>query len=58
MPGLSLAEFLDHFVVPVDDLGAAEEFYVRVFGATKSWCSSRRCWVDAPKRTHFVQKSE
>lgn len=32
MPGLSFAESLDHFVVPVDDLVVAEEFYVRVFG--------------------------
>jgi catechol 2,3-dioxygenase-like lactoylglutathione lyase family enzyme len=32
MPALNLAEALDHFVVPVDDLIAAEEFYVRVFG--------------------------
>lgn len=28
----NLAQSLDHFVVPVDDLVAAEEFYVRVFG--------------------------
>jgi catechol 2,3-dioxygenase-like lactoylglutathione lyase family enzyme len=32
MSALNLAESLDHFVVPVDDLIAAEEFYVRVFG--------------------------
>ncbi len=31
MSALNLAESLDHFVVPVDDLIAAEEFYVRVF---------------------------
>jgi catechol 2,3-dioxygenase-like lactoylglutathione lyase family enzyme len=29
---MTIAESLDHFVVPVDDLIAAEEFYVRVFG--------------------------
>jgi catechol 2,3-dioxygenase-like lactoylglutathione lyase family enzyme len=29
---MPVAEALDHFVVPVDDLVAAEEFYVRVFG--------------------------
>jgi catechol-2,3-dioxygenase len=29
---MTLAESLDHFVVPVDDLVVAEEFYVRVFG--------------------------
>ena len=32
MTGVHLAQSLDHFVVPVDDLIAAEEFYVRVFG--------------------------
>ncbi|HKY08134.1 MAG TPA: VOC family protein [Candidatus Binatia bacterium] len=32
MPALNLAESLDHFVVPVDDMIAAEEFYVQVFG--------------------------
>ena len=32
MSALTLAESLDHFVVPVDDLVVAEEFYVRVFG--------------------------
>ena len=32
MSTLNLAEALDHFVVPVDDLIAAEEFYIRVFG--------------------------
>ena len=32
MPAPTLAQSLDHFVVPVDDLVAAEEFYVRVFG--------------------------
>jgi Glyoxalase/Bleomycin resistance protein/Dioxygenase superfamily len=32
MADLNLAESLDHFVVPVDDIIAAEEFYVRVFG--------------------------
>jgi len=32
MAALNLAESLDHFVVPVDDLIVAEEFYVRVFG--------------------------
>jgi catechol 2,3-dioxygenase-like lactoylglutathione lyase family enzyme len=32
MSGLNLAESLDHFVVPVDDIVVAEEFYVRVFG--------------------------
>src|SRR5690242_12825465 len=26
-----IAQSLDHFVVPVDDIVAAEEFYVRVF---------------------------
>ena len=26
------AQSLDHFVVPVDDIVVAEEFYVRVFG--------------------------
>src|SRR4029079_13444846 len=29
---MAVAQSLDHFVVPVDDLVAAEEFYVRVFG--------------------------
>jgi len=29
---MAMAESLDHFVVPVDDLVVAEEFYVRVFG--------------------------
>ena len=29
---MKLAQSLDHFVVPVDDLVIAEEFYVRVFG--------------------------
>ncbi|MDH3443260.1 MAG: VOC family protein, partial [Deltaproteobacteria bacterium] len=29
---MTYAESLDHFVVPVDDLVAAEEFYTRVFG--------------------------
>src|SRR3970040_1655544 len=29
---MAYAESLDHFVVPVDDLVAAEEFYTRVFG--------------------------
>jgi catechol 2,3-dioxygenase-like lactoylglutathione lyase family enzyme len=29
---VTYAESLDHFVVPVDDIVAAEEFYVRVFG--------------------------
>ena len=28
---MAIAQSLDHFVVPVDDLVAAEEFYVRVF---------------------------
>jgi catechol 2,3-dioxygenase-like lactoylglutathione lyase family enzyme len=32
MAALNLAESLDHFVVPVDDLIVAEEFYARVFG--------------------------
>jgi catechol-2,3-dioxygenase len=32
MAGANLAESLDHFVVPVDDLIVAEEFYTRVFG--------------------------
>jgi catechol-2,3-dioxygenase len=32
MSALNLAESLDHFVVPVDDIVLAEEFYVRVFG--------------------------
>jgi len=32
MTALHFAEALDHFVVPVDDLVVAEEFYVRVFG--------------------------
>ena len=32
MAALNFAESLDHFVVPVDDLVVAEEFYVRVFG--------------------------
>ncbi|HEY7217100.1 MAG TPA: VOC family protein [Candidatus Binatia bacterium] len=32
MPTLDLAQSLDHFVVPVDDLVVAEEFYVHVFG--------------------------
>jgi catechol-2,3-dioxygenase len=29
---MAIAESLDHFVVPVDDIVVAEEFYVRVFG--------------------------
>jgi catechol-2,3-dioxygenase len=29
---IALAESLDHFVVPVDDIVVAEEFYVRAFG--------------------------
>src|SRR5262245_19831726 len=29
---MKVARSLDHFVVPVDDLVVAEEFYVRVFG--------------------------
>src|SRR5215470_18419548 len=29
---MPIAESLDHFVVPVDDLVVAEEFYARVFG--------------------------
>ena len=29
---MKVAQSLDHFVVPVDDLVMAEEFYVRVFG--------------------------
>jgi catechol 2,3-dioxygenase-like lactoylglutathione lyase family enzyme len=29
---MKVAQSLDHFVVPVDDLVVAEEFYVRVFG--------------------------
>ena len=32
MASLNFAESLDHFVVPVDDLIAAEEFYLCVFG--------------------------
>ena len=32
MSALNLAESLDHFVVPVDDMIVAEEFYLRVFG--------------------------
>jgi catechol-2,3-dioxygenase len=32
MSTLNLAQSLDHFVVPVDDLIVAEEFYTRVFG--------------------------
>jgi hypothetical protein len=32
MAAQNLAESLDHFVVPVDDIVIAEEFYVRVFG--------------------------
>ena len=32
MAAQNLAESLDHFVVPVDDIVVAEEFYVRVFG--------------------------
>src|SRR5438045_4239684 len=31
LPVMPIAESLDHFVVPVDDLVAAEEFYARVF---------------------------
>ena len=31
MSGSNLAEALDHFVVPVDNLTVAEEFYVAVF---------------------------
>ena len=29
---MKVAQSLDHFVVPVDDLVIAEEFYARVFG--------------------------
>jgi len=29
---MAIAQSLDHFVVPVDDLVAAEDFYARVFG--------------------------
>ena len=29
---MAIAESLDHFVVPVDDMVVAEDFYVRVFG--------------------------
>ena len=29
---MAIAQSLDHFVVPVDDIVAAEEFYVQVFG--------------------------
>ena len=29
---MTFAQSLDHFVVPVDDIIVAEEFYVRVFG--------------------------
>jgi catechol 2,3-dioxygenase-like lactoylglutathione lyase family enzyme len=32
MAAQTLAESLDHFVVPVDDIVVAEEFYVRLFG--------------------------
>ena len=32
MDARNLAQSLDHFVVPVDDIAVAEEFYVRVFG--------------------------
>ena len=32
MDARNLAQSLDHFVVPVDDIVVAEEFYVRVFG--------------------------
>jgi catechol 2,3-dioxygenase-like lactoylglutathione lyase family enzyme len=32
MASLNFAESLDHFVVPVDDIVVAEEFYARVFG--------------------------
>ena len=32
MDASHLAQSLDHFVVPVDDIVLAEEFYVRVFG--------------------------
>jgi len=32
MASRNLAQSLDHFVVPVDDIVVAEEFYVRVFG--------------------------
>ena len=29
---MPIAQSLDHFVVPVDDIVVAEEFYVQVFG--------------------------
>src|ERR1041384_1483328 len=29
---MAIAQSLDHFVVPVDDIVVAEDFYVRVFG--------------------------
>ena len=32
MPALNFAQSLDHFVVPVDDIVTAEEFYARIFG--------------------------
>jgi catechol 2,3-dioxygenase-like lactoylglutathione lyase family enzyme len=33
---MSIAQALDHFVVPVDDIVVAEDFYVRVFGGLLS----------------------
>ena len=36
MDAHNLAQSLDHFVVPVDDIVVAEEFYVRVFGGASS----------------------
>ena len=36
---MKVAQALDHFVVPVDDLVVAEDFYVRVFGGRITRCN-------------------
>jgi hypothetical protein len=39
---MTIAQSLDHFVVPVDDLVSAEEFYVRVFDESKTATVARQ----------------
>jgi len=50
MPSLNFAESLDHFVVPVDDIVIAEEFYVRVF----SGVITKRNRARSPAHKEFV----
>src|SRR5215472_13079402 len=57
MASRNLAQSLDHFVVPVDDIVVAEEFYVRVFGgviAKRNGLSTRQRKRDAVPHT-FIQ---